>query len=166
MQQQQMRVTDSEIIEVFDLFDTDGSGTISAEEVLFAVKALCPSKSAAAALTLGDAAEMIRKAGGKSELTAPQFVSLCRNTVPSCNSPEEAVAAFRLFDRNARGRLTRDDLLKACEDVCGPVADAAGVSTRAAFIDRLLLAADQDKDRAINLDEWRRVVERGGSVRI
>ena len=91
-----------EIREAFDLFDTDGSGTIDAKELKVAMRALGfePSK------------EEIRKLiseidkDGNSQVDFSEFLVMMTSKMGERDSREEMVKAFRLFDDDETGKIS------------------------------------------------------------
>ncbi|KAL3782076.1 hypothetical protein ACHAW5_000697 [Stephanodiscus triporus] len=91
-----------EIREAFDLFDTDGSGTIDAKELKVAMRALGfePDK------------EEIRKLisqvdrDGSGTVNFSEFLTMMTTKMGERDSTEEMIKAFRLFDDDETGKIS------------------------------------------------------------
>merc|ERR1712118_580856 len=102
-----------EIREAFDLFDTDGSGTIDAKELKVAMRALGfePKK------------EEIRKMindidkDGNGAIDFNEFLGMMTQKMSEKDSKEEILKAFRLFDDDETGFITLQNLRRVAKDI-------------------------------------------------
>ena len=124
----------------FALIDSNGDGEISPEELARAMelhgRPVTPER----------AAEMLRDGTGDGETAdfACYLQLVARQDVPG-GMHDELALCFRLFDRNADGRLDADELAELLE--------ALGGEFGADEVVALLNHCDQDGDAAISLPE-------------
>jgi centrin-1 len=102
-----------EIKEAFDLFDTDGSGSIDAKELKVAMRALGfePKK------------EEIRKmisdvdTDGSGTIDFNEFMDMMTAKMSEKDSREEILKAFRLFDDDETGAITFKNLRRVAREL-------------------------------------------------
>ena len=102
-----------EIKEAFDLFDTDGSGTIDAKELKVAMRALGfePKK------------EEIRKliadvdTNGSGVIDFPEFLDMMTTKMAERDPREEMSKAFRLFDDDETGKISFKNLKRVAKEL-------------------------------------------------
>ena len=102
-----------EIKEAFDLFDTDGSGTIDSKELKVAMRALGfePKK------------EEIRKMisdvdkDGSGVIDFPEFLDMMTAKMAERDPREEMVKAFRLFDDDETGKISFKNLKRVAKEL-------------------------------------------------
>lgn len=169
---------EQEIKEAFDLFDTDGSGTIDVKELKIAMRALGfePRKdelhqliAAATSVTsnIGGnrssafGAESSSNAGGASDhvnsggtgvVTYAQFVYIMSKRMSERDSREEMLKAFRLFDDDETGKITFKNLKR--------VAIELGENMTDAELQEMIDEADRDGDGEVNEDEFLRLMKK------
>ncbi|KAL7549138.1 hypothetical protein ACHAWF_012407 [Thalassiosira exigua] len=108
-----------EIREAFDLFDTDGSGTIDAKELKVAMRALGfePSK------------EEIRKLisqidkDGSGTVDFNEFLTMMTTKMGERDSREEIIKAFRLFDDDETGKISFRNLKRVAMELGESITD-------------------------------------------
>lgn len=130
----------------FDLFDTDGDGYLTADEVGRALRDLGQDPSE----------EDVRKiiaavdADGDRRVDYAEFVRMIDGLSPSggtgLTEAEELRAAFAAMDADGDGFLSRDELLAAITDT------EAGLSPQ--DVDHIFAAADTDGDGRISFEEF------------
>lgn len=91
-----------EIREAFDLFDTDGSGTIDVKELKVAMRALGfePSKEEIQKLI----AQIDKDRSGTVNFA--EFLTMMTSKMGERDSREEMIKAFKLFDDDETGKIT------------------------------------------------------------
>ena len=92
----------NEIREAFDLFDTDGSGTIDAKELKVAMRALGfePNKEEIRRLI-----EQVDQ-DGSGNVDFKEFLKMMTTKLSERDSHEEMIKAFRLFDDDETGKIS------------------------------------------------------------
>ena len=137
-----------ELQEAFNMFDTDGTGKIQANELRVALRALGfePTKE--------ELRRMITDVDKKGDglLDFPQFMEAIVKKISEPDRDEEIEKSFRLFDNNGDGYLDIDDLKY--------VADLIGESMSQEELYEMIKEADRDHDGKVTLDDFKRVVRR------
>ena len=102
-----------EIREAFDLFDTDGSGTIDAKELKVAMRALGfePKKE--------EIKKMIADIDkdGSGTIDFDEFLQMMTAKMSEKDSREEILKAFRLFDDDETGKISFKNLKRVAKEV-------------------------------------------------
>merc|ERR1719245_774840 len=137
-----------EIKEAFDLFDTDGSGTIDSKELKVAMRALGfePKK------------EEIRKMiddidkDGSGAIDFNEFLEMMTQKMSEKDSKEEILKAFRLFDDDETGFITLKNLRRVAKDIGENMSDEE--------LQEMIDEADRDGDGQINEDEFLRIMQK------
>eukprot|EP00030_Apusomonadida_sp_AF-17_P003067 a344326_281.p1 GENE.a344326_281~~a344326_281.p1 ORF type:complete len:183 (+),score=90.89 a344326_281:30-551(+) len=137
-----------EIREAFDLFDTDGSGTIDARELKVAMRALGfePKK------------EEIRKMiadidkDGSGQIEFAEFAELMTTRMSERDSREEILKAFRLFDSDSTGRVTFRDLKRVAKELGENLTDEE--------LQEMIDEADRDGDGEVDEADFLRIMQR------
>ncbi len=84
---------------------------------------------------------------GNKKMDFEEFVSfMVKKDMVGVDKSEELKAAFRLFDKNKDGYITRAELKSAMRKIGEPVTDKEAAS--------LVKQADLDKDGKVNYDEF------------
>lgn len=137
-----------ELQEAFNMFDTDGSGKIQANELRVALRALGfePSKDELRRMITD-----VDKKGG-SYLDFSQFMEAIVKKISEPDQDEEIEKSFHLFDQNGDNYLDINDLKY--------VADLIGETMSQEELNEMIKEADQDKDGRVTLDDFKRVVRK------
>jgi len=102
-----------EIREAFDLFDTDGSGTIDAKELKVAMRALGfePKKE--------EIKKMISDIDkdGSGTIDFSEFLEMMTAKMSERDSREEILKAFRLFDDDETGKISFRNLKRVAKEL-------------------------------------------------
>ncbi|GAB6020432.1 hypothetical protein CHUAL_003127 [Chamberlinius hualienensis] len=132
----------------FSLLDTNRDGKVNASELKSMMETMGIKVSdeqiqnlIAQASTTGD--------GLISEDEFMQFMST-QSTADSDDVMHDLVAAFRVFDKDSNGYISRDELKRAMEMI--------GENVSESCLDELLRAADIDQDGRINYEEFARML--------
>lgn len=137
-----------EIREAFDLFDTDGSGTIDAKELKVAMRALGfdPSK------------EEIRKLISQVDtdksgtVNFPEFLNMMTTKMGERDSREEIIKAFRLFDDDETGKISFRNLKRVAVELGETISDEE--------LQEMIDEADRDGDGEVSQEEFIRIMEK------
>mmetsp|Transcript_16939 Transcript_16939/g.27359 ORF Transcript_16939/g.27359 Transcript_16939/m.27359 type:complete len:175 (+) Transcript_16939:97-621(+) len=137
-----------EIREAFDLFDTDGSGSIDAKELKVAMRALGfePSK------------EEIRKLiseidkDGNSQVDFSEFLVMMTTKMGERDSHEEIVKAFRLFDDDETGKISFRNLKRVAMELGESITDEE--------LQEMIDEADRDGDGEVSQAEFIKIMEK------
>jgi len=129
--------------EVFDVFDYDGSGNISIDELVNTVKAL----------NLGDQASQIisivNAAGVTGEFDFGTFVDIFGFGGDATNEAT-LTTVFEAFDQSGTGAFGPEEFEK--------VAASVGEHFSSSEVDQMIEFADKDRDGVINFEEFAAIV--------
>jgi Ca2+-binding EF-hand superfamily protein len=131
-----------EIREAFNLFDTDGSGTIDPNELKEAMKSLgFDTKNQTVYQMISD----IDK-DGKGYINFDEFLDALTVQMSSSDSKEDILKVFNLFDDDQTGYITLSNLKRVSKELGETMTDAELLE----MIER----ADADQDGQISPDEF------------
>ena len=137
-----------EIKEAFDLFDTDGSGTIDAKELKVAMRALGfePKKE--------EIRKMIADADrdGSGVIDFPEFLDMMTQKMAERDPREEMLKAFRLFDDDETGKISFKNLKRVAKELGENMTDDE--------IQEMIDEADRDGDGEIGEEEFMRIMKK------
>ena len=137
-----------EIQEAFDLFDTDGSGTIDAKELKVAMRALGfePKKD--------EIKKMISDIDidNSGTIDFNEFLEMMTAKMSEKDSREEILKAFRLFDYDETNKISFENLKR--------VADELGENMTDDELHEMIQEADRDGDHEISEDEFLRIMKK------
>uniref|UniRef100_A0A3Q2PQT3 Centrin 4 n=1 Tax=Fundulus heteroclitus TaxID=8078 RepID=A0A3Q2PQT3_FUNHE len=102
-----------EIKEAFDLFDTDGNGTIDVKELKVAMRALGfePKKEEIKKMV----ADFVKDGSGTIDFE--DFLSMMAQKMNEKDTKEEIMKAFRLFDDDCTGRISFKNLKRVAKEL-------------------------------------------------
>ncbi|KAL7485064.1 hypothetical protein ACHAW6_010661, partial [Cyclotella cf. meneghiniana] len=137
-----------EIREAFDLFDTDGSGTIDAKELKVAMRALGfePSKEEVRKLI-----SQVDK-DGSGTVNFNEFLAMMTTKMCERDSREEIIKAFRLFDDDETGKISFRNLKRVAMELGESITDEE--------LQEMIDEADRDGDGEVSQEEFIRIMER------
>ncbi|XP_038997540.1 caltractin-like [Hibiscus syriacus] len=137
-----------EIKEAFELFDTDGSGTIDAKELNVAMRAL------GFEMTEEQIHQMIADVDkdGSGAIDFDEFVYMMTTKIGERDTKEELMKAFHIIDQDDNGKISAQDIQR--------IADELGVNLTEKEIQDMIEEADRDKDGEVNMDEFMRMMKR------
>ncbi|TDH74183.1 hypothetical protein CCR75_003046 [Bremia lactucae] len=137
-----------EIREAFDLFDTDGNGTIDAKELKVAMRALgCEPKKEEITQMVSDANK-----DGTGTIDFSEFLELMTSKMSEQDSREEILKAFRLFDDDQTGKISFGNLKRVAKELGENLTDEE--------LQEMIDEADRDGDGEISADEFLRIMTR------
>nr|XP_044987666.1 centrin-4 isoform X2 [Jaculus jaculus] len=137
-----------EIKEAFDLFNVDGSGTIDVKELKIAMRALGfePKKE--------EIKHMIAEIDneGTGTINFEDFFVVMSVKMSEKDENEEILKAFKLFDDDATGRITLNNIKRVAKEL--------GENVTEEELQEMLDEADRDGDGEINEEEFLRLMKR------
>ncbi|KAG5486212.1 hypothetical protein LSCM1_07332 [Leishmania martiniquensis] len=155
-----------EIREAFDLFDTDGSGTMDVRELRIAMRALGfePRKE-----ELQQLINSVTDGGGSGTpsghpasaghanaisdvISFSQFVQIMTHKMSQRDSREEMLKAFVLFDTEGTGKISFQNLKR--------VAIELGENMTDAELQEMIDEADRDGDGEVSEEEFLRLMKK------
>lgn len=137
-----------EIREAFELFDTDGSGSIDAKELKVAMRALGfePKKEEIQKLI----GELDSDGSGKIEWD--EFLKVMTMKILNRDPKEEILKAFRLFDADNKGKISFKDLKRVARELGEKLTDEE--------LQEMIDEADRDGDGEVNEEEFLRIMKK------
>lgn len=135
--------TVTKLKEVFDVFDYDGSGNISIEELVNTIKALNLEEQA------GQILAIVNAAGVTGEFDFGTFLDIF-GFGGDATSEATLQTVFEAFDTTGSGAFGPEEFEK--------VAASVGEHFSSAEVDQMIEYADKDRDGVINFDEFVNVV--------
>ncbi|KAK3019126.1 hypothetical protein RJ639_004118 [Escallonia herrerae] len=126
-----------EIKEAFELFDTDGSGTIDAKELNVAMRAL------GFEMTEEQINQMIADVDkdGSGSIDFDEFVHMMTAKIGERDSKEELMKAFHIIDQDKNGKISAADIQRISKEL--------GESFSIREIQEMVEEADRDREFSI-----------------
>ncbi len=137
-----------EIREAFELFDTDGSGSIDAKELKVAMRALGfePKKE--------EIQKLISEldSDGSGQIEWEEFLKVMTIKILNRDPKEEILKAFRLFDADNKGKISFKDLKRVARELGEKLTDEE--------LQEMIDEADRDGDGEVNEEEFLRIMKK------
>eukprot|EP00768_Dysnectes_brevis_P006467 gnl/Dysnectes_brevis/510_a566_4584.p1 GENE.gnl/Dysnectes_brevis/510_a566_4584~~gnl/Dysnectes_brevis/510_a566_4584.p1 ORF type:complete len:175 (+),score=40.98 gnl/Dysnectes_brevis/510_a566_4584:28-525(+) len=137
-----------EIREAFELFDSDGSGSIDPKELKVAMRALGfePKRE--------ELKKMIAEVDmeGKGSIDFNAFLRLMTAKMAERDSREEILKAFRLFDEDDTGKISFRNLKRVAKELGENLTDEE--------LHEMIDEADRDGDGEISQEDFLRIMRR------
>jgi len=137
-----------EIKEAFDLFDTDGSGSIDAKELKVAMRALGfePKKE--------EIQKMISDVDddGSGTIEFDEFLKMMTHKILNRDPKDEILKAFRLFDDDETGKISFKNLKRVAKELGERMTDEE--------LQEMIDEADRDGDGEVNEEEFLRIMKK------
>ncbi|KAJ3199012.1 Centrin-1 [Entophlyctis luteolus] len=135
-----------EVRDVFDLFDTDGSGSIDPSELRIVMRALGFNLTVD---EVKDIATWFWKEDSDGALSFEEFLYVMAVKMSQKDESEEIRRSFQLFDVDGRGRIGPNELRKVARELGDALTDE----------DALMMIAENDLDGDGELDErdWAKI---------
>ncbi|KAG5485249.1 hypothetical protein CUR178_06609 [Leishmania enriettii] len=155
-----------EIREAFDLFDTDGSGTMDVRELRIAMRALGfePRKEELQQLinnvmegggngtASGRPPSGSNANAGSDVISFSQFAQIMTHKMSQRDSREEMLKAFVLFDTEGTGKISFQNLKRVAMELGENMADAE--------LQEMIDEADRDGDGEVSEEEFLRLMKK------
>ncbi|XP_077213755.1 putative calcium-binding protein CML13 [Tasmannia lanceolata] len=137
-----------EIKEAFELFDTDGSGTIDAKELNVAMRAL------GFEMNEEQINQMIADVDkdGSGAIDFDEFVHMMTAKIGERDTKEELTKAFRIIDHDSNGKISAGDIERIAKEL--------GESFSPGEIREMIEEADRNGDGEVDVDEFFRMMKR------
>ncbi|PON39800.1 Parvalbumin, partial [Parasponia andersonii] len=137
-----------EIKEAFELFDTDGSGTIDAKELNVAMRAL------GFEMTEEQINQMIADVDkdGSGAIDFDEFVHMMTAKIGERDTKEELMKAFHIIDQDNNGKISVSDIKRIAKDL--------GENFSEEEILDMIEEADRDHDGEVSVEEFIRMMRR------
>merc|ERR1712066_96790 len=135
-----------EMKEAFDLFDTDGSGAISVNELTRAMQQL--NFDVKHAVVFNMVADL--DTDGSGEIEFDEFLEVMTAKITDKNTKEEIDRVFKLFDKDRNGTLEADDLSRVCKEL--------GEEMSEEDVREVIQRADLDGDGVVGLQDFYNVL--------
>ena len=137
-----------EIKEAFDLFDTDGSGSIDSKELKVAMRALGfePRKE--------EVKRMINEMDkdGSGTIDYPEFEEMMAAKMAERDPREEILKAFKLFDDDNTGKISFRNLKRVAKELGENMTDEE--------LMEMIEEADRDGDGEVSQEEFLRIMKK------
>lgn len=141
-----------EFKEAFALFDKDGDGTITSDELGVVMRSLGrnPTKEELDAMI----AEVDED--GSGEIEFPEFLKLMASKLQDTDSVEEMREAFLVFDRDKSGSVTASELKHVMNNLGEQVTDEE--------VQEMIVEADADGDGELSFDDFLQFIQKKGLI--
>ncbi|XP_048259366.1 calmodulin-like protein 12 [Haliotis rufescens] len=137
----------AEYQEAFDLFDKDGDGTITTAELGDVIRSL------GGEVTESQLADIVKEVdtnkNGKIEFI--EFATMMADTVEEQQSDSEMLRAFKVFDKDNNGFISKSELRQV-------MVSLEGHKVTEQEINEMIIEADVDGDGRINYEEFVRMI--------
>ncbi|KHN04934.1 calmodulin-like protein 8 [Glycine soja] len=136
-----------EFLEAFCLFDRDGDGCITMEELASALRTLNQNNPRKEELQI-----MMNEVdmNGSGTIEFGQFLNLMARKMKQSEAEEELKEAFELFDKDQDGYISPTELLSAMRNI--------GVKITEEELEHMIRLADLDGDGRVNYEEFMRMM--------
>ncbi|XP_062197463.1 uncharacterized protein LOC133900370 [Phragmites australis] len=146
VEQQLSKEQIDEFREAFSLFDKDGDGTITTKELGTVMRSLGQSPTEAELQDMVDEVD----ADGSGAIDFHEFLTLLARKMRDAGADDELREAFRVFDQDQNGFISRDELRHVLENLGERLSDYE--------LAEMLREADVDGDGQINYTEFAKVM--------
>ena len=133
-----------EFKEAFEIFDKDGSGTITVEELRQVITNMGQN------CTLADAKKMIAEVDTDNNETIELEEFIQMMTRKKGDPKDELYEAFKTFDKNGDGKISHSELKTVMKNMGNEMDDNE--------IDQMIQAADIDGDNEISFEEFKKMM--------
>merc|ERR1719469_214603 len=139
-----------EFREAFALFDKDGDGTITADELNIVMRSLGRKP------TMEELRAMIAEVDddGNESIEFPEFLKLMASKLQDTDSVEEMREAFLVFDRDKSGSVSASELKHVMNNLGEQVTNEE--------VEEMIREADADGDGELSFDDFLQFIQRKG----
>ena len=132
----------AEFREAFRMFDKDGSGSITSAELGNVMKSLGQNPDC------GELDEYIKQVDtdGNGTISFQEFCEMMAKQIKESDPEEEMVAAFKVFDKNGDGKISRAEF--------GQVMENLGEKLTKEELDDLIGESDLNNDGQVDYNEF------------
>ncbi|XP_022773950.1 caltractin-like [Durio zibethinus] len=137
-----------EIKEIFDIFDTDGSGTIDAKELKSAMMSL------GFEMTKEQINQMLAEVDkdGSGDIDFDEFLHMMTPKIGERDRNKELMKAFQIIDQDDNGKISARDIKCIAKELGEHFSDKD--------IQHMMEEADQDHDGEVSIDEFMGMMKR------
>merc|ERR1712003_400975 len=135
-------VRTAEFKEAFDEFDKDGSGAISADELLHVLRAMGQNPTEDELLNLVLEVDV----DGNGTIEFDEFISMMKKKASEIDEEADLKETFRIFDRDKDGFISMKELKKVCSML--------GTMLTKEELDQFMAEADKDGNGKLDYDEF------------
>lgn len=130
----------------FDMFDKDGDGTVTTEELTAVLRSMGQNPTEAVVQEMMDDVDT----DGSGTVEFDEFVGLMTKYLLSSNPEEDLRESFKVFDKDGNGFISAAELRLVMTNLGEKMTDAE--------VDEMILEADLDGDGQINYEEFVRMM--------
>ena len=143
-------LTEEQIIdckEAFSLFDKDGDGSITCEELRTVMTSLGQNP------TTTELQEMIQEvdSDGNGKIEFPEFLNMMAQKMSTRNFNDEALEAFNVLDKDGSGSISESELRQIMNNIGEKVTDEE--------IREMMKEADLDGDGQVSFKEFAQIIK-------
>ncbi|XP_022333553.1 neo-calmodulin-like [Crassostrea virginica] len=128
--------------EAFKLFDKDGNGSITVEELVAILKNLGQNPTDA---EISDIVSEV-DADGNGNIDFPEFLLMMSKREKDVETDDDLLEAFRVFDRDGDGHISTTELRMVMLNI--------GEKMSEEEVENMIKEADEDGDGQVNYDEF------------
>merc|ERR1712117_97860 len=136
------QLRNAEFKEAFDEFDTDGSGTISPDELLGVLRAMGQNPTEDELLNLVLEVDI----DGNGTIEFEEFINMMMKKAGEVDEEADLREAFKIFDRDKDGFISMKELKKVCSML--------GTMLTKEELDQFMAEADKDGNGKLDYDEF------------
>lgn len=141
-----------EFKEAFNLFDKDGNGTITADELGVVMRSLGKNPTHEELCAMIDEVDEDKS----GEIEFPEFLQLMSSKLQTADSVDEMREAFLVFDRDKSGSVSASELKHVMNNLGEQVTDEE--------VEEMIREADADGDGELSFDDFLQFIKKKGLV--